>query len=163
MRSSSRRDVCGGAPCCLCLGVLLLLPPSGEAQTTIAPIPQLNGAHFQITVLEESGFLDIHDNDDNGVVVFRLPGGHARGPGAPGSRQFYLHACGHRAATGRSACRDCRCRLWTMAAVPNNSSSHRRRPTTPFTGPSTIAGPATPTTCPSWPMFRPTFTWACTT
>ena len=32
--------------------------------------PQLNGQHFRITVLEERGFLDIHDDDDNGGLSY---------------------------------------------------------------------------------------------
>jgi hypothetical protein len=52
-----------------CLVFLLSLSLHvSSAQTTDTP-PQLNGAHFRITALEEHGFLDM-TNDANGNVVF---------------------------------------------------------------------------------------------
>jgi len=40
------------------------------AQTTIKDPPNLQGAHFKITALEESGFLDIQENEEDGSLSY---------------------------------------------------------------------------------------------
>ena len=51
----------------LLVSLLLLLSLVGRSsgQTTMQDPPQLNGDHFRITVLEESGFLNVHENIEN--------------------------------------------------------------------------------------------------
>jgi len=41
-----------------------------SAQTTIKDPPNLQGAHFKITALEESGFLDIQENEEDGSLSY---------------------------------------------------------------------------------------------
>jgi hypothetical protein len=41
-----------------------------KAQQSSSPPPQLNGQHFKITVLQENGFLDIHDYNRGHVLDF---------------------------------------------------------------------------------------------
>jgi len=47
--------------------LLIVLWPCllSDAQTTIQDPPNLQGAHFKITALEESGFLDIQENEED--------------------------------------------------------------------------------------------------
>jgi len=51
----------------LYLLLLNILVGSSLAQTTIKDPPNLQGAHFKITAIEESGFLDIEENDDGSL------------------------------------------------------------------------------------------------